>query len=448
MNKLFGIFLALLLLPNITLGANDDVSDRPELGTATSSDSILSVNAGESAGSRLARILFQGTNGYVLAGDGSWIAVPTKATLGLDTDDNVVFSTINITGSSLSFNNSQVVAKWVTGVTYQANVNAVVYGGKIYICKAGHLAASETEPGVGALWENAWTEFAGSGSSTLGALTDITGEGTADYMLYDDGDGTFSFRAAPSGTFPGFNTLVADYGFDPDTKQDVSTMEYVDVDGTTIEKSGTGSESDPYVLGVMSGVFLGASAKASDSDLLDNHDASYFQIALSLIAGTYTDGNLCTYTSSGTLLNCNTPTSTFQAADADTAKTDTAANWTAALQGRAKFNSYSAAQTLTAANNNGGIVQMTTADEVTMWDCETANVGDFVLLWARDAEKIEAVPASGDHFVLFDGTALTADYELDMAATAGTKVSLMCTADDTWSVYTETAASTDGGAAD
>ena len=88
------------------------------------------------------------------------------------------------------------------------------------------------------------------------------------------------------------------------------------------------------------------------------------------------------------------------------------------------------------------------AGEVTMWDCETANVGDQVILWARDAEKIEVVPASGDHFALFNGTALTADYELDVPATAGTKVTLLCTADDTWSVFHETATTTDGGAAD
>lgn len=57
--------------------ANDDVSDRPELGTATSSDSLLSVNAGNAAGSRLSRILFQGTSGYVLGGDGTWLNLTT-----------------------------------------------------------------------------------------------------------------------------------------------------------------------------------------------------------------------------------------------------------------------------------------------------------------------------------------------------------------------------------
>ena len=118
------------------------------------------------------------------------------------------------------------------------------------------------------------------------------------------------------------------------------------------------------------------------------------------------------------------------------------------IQGRKVFNSYSASTVLTAANNNAAVVQFTVAGEATMWDCETANVGDFVMLWARDAEKIEVVPASGDHFNLFVGTALTANNELDMSATAGAKLTLICTVDDTWSVYSETSTCTDGGAAD
>ena len=121
---------------------------------------------------------------------------------------------------------------------------------------------------------------------------------------------------------------------------------------------------------------------------------------------------------------------------------------TGTIQGRAKFVSLDEATTLTAAAHNGALVRLTVAGEITLWDCATANVGDFVTLWARDAEKIEVVPASGDQFFLFDGTGIGADDELDIAATAGTKVTLMCTADNSWSVITETAASTDGGAAD
>lgn len=112
------------------------------------------------------------------------------------------------------------------------------------------------------------------------------------------------------------------------------------------------------------------------------------------------------------------------------------------------FNSYATDTTLTAAAHNGSLVQMTVAGEVTLWDCEAANVGQYVMVWARDAEKIELVPASGDQFFLFDGTGIGANDELDVPATKGTKVTLMCTADDTWSVVNETATTTDGGAAD
>lgn len=121
---------------------------------------------------------------------------------------------------------------------------------------------------------------------------------------------------------------------------------------------------------------------------------------------------------------------------------------TGTIKGRTLFNSYAADQTLTAATHNSTVVQATEPIEITLWDCEAANVGDTVLLWARDAEKIEVAPAAGDGFALFDGTPLTAGNELDVAATKGTKVTLMCTADDLWSVFHETAPATDGGAAD
>jgi hypothetical protein len=114
----------------------------------------------------------------------------------------------------------------------------------------------------------------------------------------------------------------------------------------------------------------------------------------------------------------------------------------------AKFVSYSADQTLTAAAHNGALVEFTAIVEATMWDCTSSTIGHMVTLWARDAEKIEVVPASGDQFYLFDGTGIGANDELDMAATAGTKVTLMCTAADEWRVVFETAACADGGAAD
>lgn len=118
------------------------------------------------------------------------------------------------------------------------------------------------------------------------------------------------------------------------------------------------------------------------------------------------------------------------------------------VQAPAKFVSFTGAATLTAAAHNGALVMMTTADEVTMWDCTASTIGHWVTLWARDAEKIEVVPASGDQFYLFNGTGIGANDELDIAATAGTKVTIMCTAENEWRVVYETAACADGGAAD
>ena len=110
--------------------------------------------------------------------------------------------------------------------------------------------------------------------------------------------------------------------------------------------------------------------------------------------------------------------------------------------------SYSAAQTLTWATNGRQINLFSNAStvEVTIWDCETANIGESFGVWSTGAGSLEGVPASGDHFVLEDGTALTADYEIDMPA--GGRYRFVCIADDTWAVHSETETSTDGGAAD
>jgi hypothetical protein len=109
--------------------------------------------------------------------------------------------------------------------------------------------------------------------------------------------------------------------------------------------------------------------------------------------------------------------------------------------------SYSAAQTLTWTTNGRrtNLFTNSTTVEFTVWDCETANIGQSFSVWASDA-SLEGVPASGDHFVLFDGTALTANYEIDVPADA--RVKFVCTADDTWSVHSETDTTTDGGTAD
>jgi len=81
--------------------------------------------------------------------------------------------------------------------------------------------------------------------------------------------------------------------------------------------------------------FLGASAKAADADKLDNHDSTYFQVDLGLVKGTMTDGKYCTYTASGTVLNCNsdggsiTPGTAYQMYHTNSGAT--AGEWTSTL---------------------------------------------------------------------------------------------------------------------
>jgi len=89
-----------LLAPAICLAANDDISDRPELGTATSSDAIMAVNASEAAGARLSRILFQGTNGFVLAGNGTWLDLTTALAGKLSTTGGAMSGTLTMGASS------------------------------------------------------------------------------------------------------------------------------------------------------------------------------------------------------------------------------------------------------------------------------------------------------------------------------------------------------------
>lgn len=108
---------------------------------------------------------------------------------------------------------------------------------------------------------------------------------------------------------------------------------------------------------------------------------------------------------------------------------------------------YSTAQTLTWAANGRRTNLFTNSStvEFTVWDCETANIGQSFGVWASD-ESLEGVPASGDHFVLFDGTALDANDEIDVPA--GARVKFVCIADDTFAVHSETDTTTDGGVAD
>jgi len=69
----------------------------------------------------------------------------------------------------------------------------------------GSIAATDVQAAIQEVRDEA-----GSGASELDALTDVGGDGTAGYVLYDDGDGTFSFAAAPdSMVYPGAGVPIS-----------------------------------------------------------------------------------------------------------------------------------------------------------------------------------------------------------------------------------------------
>lgn len=204
----------------------------------------------------------------------------------------------------------QLATKWESGRTYTADNNLVVHDGYIYICTANHTAGSTTEPGTGAGWDTVWSfngifsqayidaiaansakdtfpgfdtlandygfdptgkqdrvtgtcpegssirvinsdgtvtcetdDNSGTGSTELDALTDVTGDGTTDYILYDDGDGTYSFRAAPSGSVT-VDTTLQDGSTNPVTNNAiydglVLKQDDLDVPGQAEAEAGT-----------------------------------------------------------------------------------------------------------------------------------------------------------------------------------------------------------------
>ena len=85
-------------------------------------------------------------------------------------------------------------------------------------------------------------------------------------------------------------------------------------------------------------------ADGSDNRYVASRDWNTFngkQPALSLLPGTYANTDLCTYTASGTVLNCNTATSTFQSSLGLAEGTYTNGDWC----------SYTASGTLLNCNN-------------------------------------------------------------------------------------------------
>ena len=86
----------------------------------------------------------------------------------------------------------------------------------------------------------------------------MTGEGTTDYMLYDDGDGTYSFRAQPSGTAHDSVTLGTANGLS------LSTQE-LSLAAATNSTPGAATAAQVTKL---EGIATGATANSADATLL------------------------------------------------------------------------------------------------------------------------------------------------------------------------------------
>lgn len=89
--------------------------------------------------------------------------------------DNPAFASVHATGGNLAAANAQVTKKWITGLSYTADVTSVIHGGQHYICTSTHTAGSTTEPGVGASWATVWELASGGTGDDLGdaAYSDV-----------------------------------------------------------------------------------------------------------------------------------------------------------------------------------------------------------------------------------------------------------------------------------
>lgn len=137
---------------------------------------------------------------YSAAGEGisTWPEIPSVADGDLVAGTDVSNVTGSDDGTSVKIPASKL-ATYMQGFFYtEPEADSQLSGKEDSLGNPdtdGYVLSSTT------LGVRSWVELASGGATQLDALTDVTGEGTTDYMLYDDGDGTYSFRSAPIGSF-------------------------------------------------------------------------------------------------------------------------------------------------------------------------------------------------------------------------------------------------------
>ena len=134
--------------------------------------------------------------------------------------------------------------------------------------------------------------------------TTITGTATAGYCIMVNAAGGLVYAACPATPIPG----VAN---DPIWNVMGDMAIATGPDAANIANIG-----EQRVVGRLTGENVKGLAVAEMKTLLGYPTLGEYQVNLGLLAGTLTDGFLCTYTATGTLLDCNTNSASFQPAGA------------------------------------------------------------------------------------------------------------------------------------
>lgn len=238
-----------------------------------------------------------------------------RAAIGLGVNDNPSFNSVHASGGNLAAANAQVTKKWITGLSYTADVTSVIHGGKHYICISNHTAGSSTEPDVGVSWETVWKP-AGDGVFVYGDNTLYTQDSEPAACLtgdmWVDTNGTSGQRIY---TCESANTWVAQAGGSGDDLGSAAASDvvalfntgtcsgYLKSDGTCDSPTGTGDmvlataqtvtgkktfeNSDLALLGSSTGATTFASANAGATD----YTLTFPAVTATVLAGVPTADN-------------------------------------------------------------------------------------------------------------------------------------------------------------